>query len=109
MHGTLGNANKCGDVAVQVEQSMHLDSGFVLPEFGPREQGKTQVDGGGIQRIQTLVELHADGIVSVKRSRDADQNLREVREDSPVATFVGVSQGGASDCAAEASVVEFAA
>ena len=86
-----------------------LDSGLVLPEMGQREQGKTPVDGGGIQRIQTLVELHADGIESVKRSRDANQNLRAVPEDSPVATFVGVGQGGASDFAAEASVVELAA
>jgi hypothetical protein len=55
MYGTVGNANKSGDVAVQVGR-MHLDSGFVFPEFGPREQRKTQIDGGRIQSIQTLVE-----------------------------------------------------
>jgi hypothetical protein len=33
-----------------------------------------------------------DGIVTVKRSRDADQNLRTVSEDCPVATFVGVGK-----------------
>ena len=72
MYGTVGNANKSGDVAVQVEQRMHLNSGLVLPEFGPREQRKTQIDGGRIQSIQTLVEFHADRIMSVERPRDAD-------------------------------------
>jgi hypothetical protein len=67
------------------------------------------VESNAYQRIQTLVELHADGIVSVKRSRDADQNLREIREDSPVTIFVGVGQCGAGDFAAEASMVELAA
>jgi len=38
MHGTAGDADKRGDVAVQVQQRVHLDGGFVLAKLGPREQ-----------------------------------------------------------------------
>src|SRR6516225_9250977 len=71
---------------------------FLNLAHGNRERHKSMVvESNAYQRIQTLVELHADGIVSVKRSRDADQNLREIREDSPVTIFVGVGQCGAGD------------
>src|ERR1035441_10280672 len=35
MHFTGGNTDERGDVAVQVQQRMHLHGSFVLPEFGP--------------------------------------------------------------------------
>jgi len=38
VHFALGNADKRRDIAVQIEQSVHLDSGLVLAELGPREQ-----------------------------------------------------------------------
>src|ERR1039457_7400581 len=46
-----GNADERGDVAVQIQQRVHLHGGFVPPKFGPREQRKAQVNGGRVQRV----------------------------------------------------------
>jgi hypothetical protein len=37
MHFAVGNADKRGDIAVQVQQRMHLEGSFMLAEFRPRE------------------------------------------------------------------------
>ena len=108
MYGTVGNANKSGDVAVQVEQRMHLNSGLVLPEFGPREQRKTQIDGGRIQSIQTLVEFHADRIMSVERSAMRIRTCAKSAK-SLQSALVGIRQRGACDLATEARAAELAA
>ena len=63
MHFAVGNADKRGDIAMQVEQCVHLDGGLVLAEFGPREQRQAQIDGGRIQRVEALVQIDADRIV----------------------------------------------
>jgi hypothetical protein len=34
----IRNADKRGDVAVQIQQGVHLDGGLVLAKLGPREQ-----------------------------------------------------------------------
>src|SRR6516165_9782556 len=95
--------NQSGEGCRAGQQSMPLDSGLVLPEMGPREQGKTPGDGGGIQRIQTLVELHARWdrhrkAVARCRSEPAHRLRRLSCRD-----FRWRREGGASDFAAEAS------
>src|ERR1700674_1475778 len=57
VHFAAGNADERGDVAVQIQQCVHLDCGFVLSESGPGKQRKTQVDGGRVQRVQTLFQI----------------------------------------------------
>ena len=52
VHFSIGNADKRGDVAMQIQQRVHFDGGLVLPEFGPREQRKTQIDGGRVQCVK---------------------------------------------------------
>ena len=37
MHLAVGNADKRGDIAMQIEQRVHFDGGFVLAELRPRE------------------------------------------------------------------------
>ena len=37
MHFAVGDADKRGDVAMQIQQGVHLDGGFALAELGPRE------------------------------------------------------------------------
>jgi len=90
---------------VQVEQRVHLHSTFALAESGPRKQCEAQIDGGRIERVQALIEIDANRIGSVEKSRDIDQDVREIGEDAPVAQLVGVGQSGASDLAAKAQVV----
>jgi len=45
MHRAIRNADERGDVPMQVQQSVHLDGGLTLAEFGPGKQRQTQVDG----------------------------------------------------------------
>ena len=80
---------------MQVQQRVHLNGGFALAEPGPGEQRETEVDGGRVQRIQALIQIHPDWITSIQWSCDSDQHLGEVRIDAPVVTLVGVGQRGA--------------
>ena len=52
MHGPAGDADKRGNVAVQIQQGVHLDGGLALAKLRPRKQRQAQVDGSGVQRIR---------------------------------------------------------
>jgi len=108
MHFPVGNADERGDIAVQIQPGVHLDSGFALAKLGPREQRQAQIDGRGIQRIETVRQVHADRIVGVEWPGDADQHLREIGVDAPVVALVGVSQRGARYPAAKSHVIQLA-
>ena len=101
--------DKRGDTAVQIQQRVQLHRGFILAKLRPWEQGKTQVDGGRVERIEGMVEFQPDRILGMKWSGDADQMLRKIGEDTPVVSFIGIGQSGARNLAAEAHVIEFAA
>ena len=78
----VGNADKRGDVAVQVQQRVHLHSSLVPAELGPREQREAQVDGGRVQSVEGLIEIYADRIAGVQGPRDANQDLGEIGRSS---------------------------
>lgn len=88
---------------------MQFDGSLVPPEVSPWEQRKTQVDGGGVQRVQACIQIDADRIARVQRPGDGDQDLRKIREDPPIARFVGIRQSRARHLASKPHVVEFAA
>src|SRR5438045_6686395 len=79
------NADKRGNAAMQVQQGMHLDRRFVPAKSCPGKQRQAEIDGRGIQGIEVLIQLHAQGIVGIQGARDTDKNLSEVGIDSPVA------------------------
>jgi hypothetical protein len=91
MHIPAGDADKCGNVAVQVQQGVHLDSSLAPAKLRPRKQRQAQVDGGRIQSVQTLLQIDANRIAGMQRSGDGDQYLREIGEDPPIMRFVRVS------------------
>jgi len=109
MHLAVGDADKCGDVAVQVQQRVHLDGGFVLAESRPGEQRKAEVDGSRVQSVQTLIEIYADRVGGMQWTRNANQHLGEVGVNAPVMRVVGVGQGGPRHATAEAHMVQLAA
>src|SRR6266852_5685604 len=108
MHIPTGDADKCGNVAVQVQQSVHLDGGLAPAKLGPRKQRQAQVDGGRIQSVQTLLQIDANRIAGMQRPGDGDQSLREIGEDPPIMRFVRVGQRRARHLAAESQVVQLA-
>ena len=109
VHAAVRNADECGNVAMQVQQRVHLDGGLVLAESGPGEQRQAEIDGGRVQRIQALIQVYADGIGRVQRSSDADQDLRELGIDSPVMRVIGVGERGPRHAAMKTHVVKLAA
>src|SRR6266851_4132193 len=72
VHLAVCNADKRGDIAVQIQQRVHLHGRFVLAKPGPRKQRETKIDGGRIQSVQTLMQFHTDGIMSIQRSCDSN-------------------------------------
>ena len=91
---------------------MHLHRTFMLAKLRPLKQGEAEIDGGRIERIKgvvEMVEIHADEILDMKRSGEADQVLRKIGEDAPVVRLVCVRLCRARNPTAEPHVVEFAA
>jgi hypothetical protein len=105
---SFGNLHKSGDRATQVEQRVHFDSGLVRAEPRPGENRQTEVDGGGVQGVDGVVEIESERLVPIHRARHVDEHLREIGEDAPVVRFVGIGQGGARDSAAKTHVIELA-
>src|SRR6516165_12066280 len=62
VHFAVGNADKRGNVAVQVQHRTHLDGSFVLTELGPGEQGEAEVDGRGVQGVEAVVQVDSQRI-----------------------------------------------
>ena len=103
----LGDLDESGDVAAQIQQRVELDGCFSAAEVGPRKQGKTQIDGSGIQRVDGLVQFDGKIVAGIQSPSFVDQDLSKISIDSPVSRFVGVSQAAASDSTSKAHVVEF--
>jgi hypothetical protein len=102
----VGDVYEGGDVAAQIEQGMEFDRRLGALERRPGEQRQAEIDGGGVERIDGLVEIDAEAVIDVEASGDADQGLGEVGMDAPVALLVGVGQGAARHIAPDTHVVE---
>ena len=109
MHFAVGDADKRGNVAVQVQQRVQFHRPLVPAKLRPGKQRETEVDGGGIEGIQTVVQIHAHPILRIQRSGSVNQLVREIGEDAPVVSLIGVCQCRARDPASEPHAVEFAA
>jgi len=66
---------------------------------------KAQVDGGGVEGIGCLGQLHPEGLVCIELPGRADQGVSEVGPDAPIPTFVGMSQGASGNRAADPYVI----
>lgn len=106
VHLAVTDENERGNIAAQIKQRMELHGGLGGSKRRPREHREAEIDGGGIQRIDGLVEFKRQWIVGIEPPRDADEVLGEVGVDAPVAHGVGVRQGVAGNRAAETQMVE---
>ena len=66
MHFAVRNADKRGDVAMQVQQGVHLDGALVLAELGPREQRQAQMAIPVGVRYEESSRCCDTGVVSVR-------------------------------------------
>src|ERR1019366_7025965 len=65
--------------------------------------------GRGVQRVDRLVQIHAERLVDIKLPRHGDQALSEGGVDAPVAHLVRIGQGAARDPTAYPHVIELVA
>src|SRR4029434_10286190 len=54
----VGDVDEARDSAAQVEERVQFHRRFVFAKLGPRKQRQAQVDGGGIQGVDRLGEIH---------------------------------------------------
>lgn len=88
---------------------MHLDGALVRAESRPRKQRETEIDGGRVERVQALIQVHADRIVRIQRPGDANEDMSEIGEDAPVVRLVRVGQIGAGHSPPKSHVIKLAA
>ena len=103
----MSDNHESGNTSPEVQQGVEFHSGFVGSEFGPREKGQTQIDGGGVQGIGRLSQFDTEGIVDIKATRLADKDLSKVGIDSPIPDLIGMSQSVPRDVASKTHMIEF--
>ena len=102
----VADEDKGRNVAAQVQERVQLDRGLGGAKRRPGEHGEAQIDRGGIERIDGVLQIEPKGLVDVEASCGANQALREFAVDAPVAGGVGIGQRVARDLASDAQVVK---
>lgn len=105
----VGNVDEGRDAAAKIEQGMQLDRPLGLSELCPGKDGQAQVDGGGVQSIDRLVEFHPEVFVQIEFAGNRYQCMGQVGVDAPVANFVGVGQSVPRHLRADIHVEELVA
>ena len=95
-----------GDVPPQIEQCMRLDRTDVLSEPCPWKERQAETDGGGIEGVDCLCQLHVEAVGAVQIPGLDDQRLGEVRPNPPIAMRVGMGQCAAGNRGAHTHVIE---
>ena len=99
--------DKRRDAAPQVQQGVEFDGGLGLAEVCPGEHGQAQVDGGGVEGVDGVIEFQPQVLLGIQGTGQADEGVSEVGVQAPVTLLVGVGKGIAGDAAAQSQVVEF--
>jgi len=94
MNTAGGDNDDGGKIALEGQQGVEFDGGFVLSKCSPRKQRETEVNGGGVQRIGGGLEFKAERLIGVERGGLPDEDVGEIGKDTPVAIFVGISRRG---------------
>lgn len=81
-YGTVRDADEQGDVAVQVDQRVHLHRTLALAEASPGKHHQTQIDRR-VEGIGAALEFRAERIVGVQHAGTRNENRREIGEDPP--------------------------
>jgi len=102
------NNDDTGDIALEVQQGVNLDSALGVTKVGPREERKAEVDGCGVQSISCFDKVYADTLPSIEMARALNEDLREIPEYSPVSTLVGVGQGAFCNVSTYSCVIQLA-
>src|SRR5204863_7964357 len=87
-HFTVGNVDKTGDRAAQIEQRVHFDGCFGTTKISPGKQSETQIYSSAVERIDCVVKIKSDIVIGVKLARATDQNGGKIMPYAPIAQLV---------------------
>ena len=102
----MGDADHARNRASQIHFGMEFDGALVLPKRSPWKKRETQVDRGGIQGVNGLVELHSEVLVRIQLSGDLDQHVSKVGIDAPIPFFVGIGQRASRNSAPDPCMIK---
>ena len=91
---SFSNLHDCGDRPAEIELRVQFHGGIVSSIAGPRKHRQTEVDDGRVEGIHRVRQVDGEGLIDIERPRGANQAVREVGVDTPVAGFVRISQSG---------------
>jgi hypothetical protein len=74
------------------QQRVQLDGRLGGAKRRPLEQAQTQIDGGGVQRIDAGIEFQHRRLLGIQRSGPHDQSLSQRVVDAPVSLIQRVGQ-----------------
>ncbi len=108
MDPAFGNIDKTRNRVLQIELYMQLYGGFRLSKLRPGVDAQTQIDDGGVDGKDVLLQLNLEsGIRSVDSSRFFYQRGGEVGVNAPVSCLVGSGQRGLCNLLSDAHMIEF--
>ena len=109
MNRSLCNLHENRDRTSQVNLSVEFNRGFSPAEMSPRKHRQAQINRGGIDGINHLVDVEPVGVFPIKSSCFANQHLRECFVNTPVTMLVRISEIGSCDVASDTHRVEMRA
>jgi len=109
VHLASGDMDKNRNGATQIDNRVGLDGCLGRAEVCPGKQTQTQVDGGGVHRVERFLDAQANVVALMDFDGGRNQSMTECFEQSPIASFVGVGQRGAGYLAANPNVIELGA
>jgi len=102
----IGDMDKAGNAALQVEQRMHLHRRLSGAKVRPRKHRKAQVDGGRVECIDCVGQIEPQVLAEIQLAGLNDQASGKCLPDTPVARFVGVRQRRSGHRFAKSHVVQ---
>ncbi len=91
---SLCKTDKCRDGAVEIHQSMHLDSSLAMMKRSPWTEGKAQFNSATVKCTDHLVKVYSQLLAGIKVLRLLYQNVAKVLIDTPIALLIGFCKGG---------------
>jgi len=94
------------DRASQIELGMHLDPGLGASEICPWEETQREIDGGGVEGINRVLQFQSEVLSGVENTCLAHESFGEILPEPPVPLLVGIGQGGLGNSLSKAEMVE---
>ena len=108
VHLAIADVDEGRNRASEVQQGVQLDGCLGFAKRRPLEQAQAQIDGGGIQCVDRVLEIEPQVLVQIQLASTSDQYCSQVGPDAPVARLVGIGQGGAVNAVAKSHGVQLA-